>query len=37
LSYAGALCALGAIVALATVMPARKALRLDLAKVLHYE
>jgi predicted permease len=36
-SYAGALCFLVAILALAAVLPARRALRLDLAKTLHYE
>jgi ABC-type antimicrobial peptide transport system permease subunit len=37
LSYAGALCILGAMLALAALLPARRALRLDLAKILHYE
>jgi predicted permease len=37
LSYAAALGVLGAIVALAALLPTRRALRLDLAKVLHYE
>jgi predicted permease len=37
LSYATALCILAAILALAALLPARRALRLDLAKTLHYE
>jgi ABC-type antimicrobial peptide transport system permease subunit len=37
LSYAAALGVLGAIVAVAALLPTRRALRLDLAKVLHYE
>jgi len=37
LSYAGALCILGAMLALAALLPARRALRLDLAKILHYD
>jgi predicted permease len=36
-SYAGAIAVLLAIVAVAAVLPARRALRLDLAKTLHYE
>jgi predicted permease len=35
--YAGAVGVLAAIVVMATVLPARRALRLDLAKTLHYE
>ena len=37
LSYIGAIAVLVAIVALAALLPARRALRLDLAKTLHYE
>jgi ABC-type lipoprotein release transport system permease subunit len=37
LSYAGALCILAAMLALAALLPARRALCLDLAKILHYE
>jgi predicted permease len=37
LSYAGAICVLAAIVLLAGLLPARRALRLDLARTLHYE
>jgi len=37
LSYAAALGVLGAIVVLAALLPTRRALRLDLAKTLHYE
>ena len=37
LSYAGALAVLGLIVAASALLPARRALRLDLAKILHYE
>ena len=37
LSYAGAIGVLVAIVAMAAFLPARRALRLDLAKILHYE
>lgn len=37
LSYAGALCVLVAILAVAALLPARRALNLDLAKTLHYE
>lgn len=37
MSYAGAVAVLVAIVALAALLPARRALRLDLAKTLHYE
>jgi ABC-type antimicrobial peptide transport system permease subunit len=37
LSYAGAIAVLAAIVAIAALLPARRALRLDLAKILHYE
>ena len=37
LSYVTALCILAAILAVAAVLPARRALRLDLAKTLHYE
>jgi predicted permease len=37
LSYAGAICLLGAIILIAALLPARRALRLDLAKTLHYE
>jgi predicted permease len=36
-SYAGAIAALVAIVLAAALLPARRALRLDLAKTLHYE
>ncbi len=36
-SYAGAIAVLLAIIALAALLPARRALRLDLAKTLHYE
>ena len=35
--YAGALCVLALIVIVAALLPARRALRLDLAKILHYE
>jgi predicted permease len=35
--YAGALCVLSLIVIVAALLPARRALRLDLAKILHYE
>jgi hypothetical protein len=37
LSYAAAICVLVAIIAIAALLPARRALRLDLAKILHYE
>jgi predicted permease len=37
LSYAAAICLLAAIILLAALLPARRALRLDLAKTLHYE
>ncbi len=37
LSYAAAISLLLAVVALAALLPARRALRLDLAKILHYE
>jgi predicted permease len=37
LSYAGAICVLVAIIAIAALLPAQRALRLDLAKTLHYE
>jgi predicted permease len=37
LSYAGAVCVLAAIIAIAALLPARRTLRLDLAKILHYE
>jgi predicted permease len=37
LSYAGAVAVLMLIVAIAALLPARRALRLDLAKILHYE
>jgi predicted permease len=37
LGYAGAIAVLAAIVAVAALLPTRRALRLDLAKVLHYE
>jgi predicted permease len=36
-SYAGAICVLSIIILLAALLPARGALRLDLAKTLHYE
>jgi len=36
-SYAGAICVLVAIILLAAVLPARRALRLDVAKTLHCE
>jgi predicted permease len=36
-SYAAALCVLGTILAAAALLPARRALRLDIAKTLHYE
>jgi ABC-type lipoprotein release transport system permease subunit len=36
-SYAGAIGALLAIVCAAAMLPARRALRLDLAKTLHYD
>jgi ABC-type antimicrobial peptide transport system permease subunit len=36
-SYAAAILVLVAIVGLATLLPARRALRLDLAKTLHYD
>jgi predicted permease len=36
-SYAAALCVLGAILAAAALLPARRALRLDIAKTLHYD
>jgi ABC-type antimicrobial peptide transport system permease subunit len=35
--YAGALIVLSAIVAVAALVPARRALRLDIAHTLHYE
>jgi predicted permease len=35
--YAGAIAVLAAIILIAALLPARRALRLDLAKVLHYE
>jgi ABC-type lipoprotein release transport system permease subunit len=37
LSYAAAICMLVSIIAVAALLPARRALRLDLAKILHYE
>jgi ABC-type antimicrobial peptide transport system permease subunit len=37
LSYAAAIGVLVAIIAVAALLPARRALRLDLAKILHYE
>jgi predicted permease len=37
LSYAAAIAVLAVIVAIAALLPARRALRLDLAKILHYE
>jgi len=37
LSYAGAIAVLASLILLAAVLPARRALRLDLAKTLHYE
>jgi predicted permease len=37
LSYAGAIFVLIAIIAIAALLPARRALRVDLAKILHYE
>jgi ABC-type antimicrobial peptide transport system permease subunit len=37
LGYAGAISVLLAIVLAAALLPARRALRLDLAKTLHYE
>jgi ABC-type antimicrobial peptide transport system permease subunit len=37
LSYAAAIGALIAIIAIAAVLPARRALRLDLARILHYD
>ena len=37
IGYAGALIVLSAIVAVAALLPARRALRLDLARTLHYE
>jgi predicted permease len=37
LSYAGAVGVLALIILLAALLPARRALRLDLAKILHYE
>lgn len=37
LSYVGAIAALTAIIVVAMLLPARRALRLDLAKALHYE
>jgi ABC-type antimicrobial peptide transport system permease subunit len=37
LSYVAAIGVLGAIVVLAALLPTRRALRLDLAKTLHYE
>jgi ABC-type antimicrobial peptide transport system permease subunit len=37
LSYAGAIALLAVMILLATVLPARRALQLDLAKTLHYE
>ena len=37
LSYTAALCVLVAIIAIAALLPARRALKLDLAKTLHYE
>jgi ABC-type antimicrobial peptide transport system permease subunit len=37
LSYAAAIGVLAAIVVVAALLPTRRALRLDLAKVLHYE
>jgi predicted permease len=36
-SYAGALCLLTAIVVVSMLLPARRALKLDLAKTLHYD
>jgi ABC-type antimicrobial peptide transport system permease subunit len=35
--YAGAIAVLVAMIAIASLLPARRALRLDLAKILHYE
>ena len=37
LSYAGAIFVLVAIIAIAALLPAQRALRVDLAKILHYE
>jgi hypothetical protein len=37
LSYAGAICVLIAIITIAALLPARRALRMDLAKTLHYD
>jgi ABC-type antimicrobial peptide transport system permease subunit len=37
LSYAGSIAVLAGMILLAAVLPARRALRLDLAKTLHYE
>jgi ABC-type antimicrobial peptide transport system permease subunit len=37
LSYVGAIATLTAIIVVAMLLPARRALRLDLAKALHYE
>jgi ABC-type antimicrobial peptide transport system permease subunit len=37
LSYAGAIGVLALIILVAALLPARRALKLDLAKILHYE